>query len=620
MGSTFDANGQEQVLTTVDLNNSSPSGQVFISIIGFNNRFTPAFEASGRIIFEASDGELLEVTIGDADISEPYSWVPSNSLEVVAFVLHIKSLADQDATLTLRSDTEVPQSTVEIGSVDFPLTLSWSVSSIMVVTIPSVEIDSVSFPITLSWSVDSVEVEEYNIGSIAFPLTLSWSVASIEVVTIPSVEIGAVDFPVTLSWSVSDIEVVTIPSVEIGSVDFPLTLAFSITDIEVDQPAVDVEIGAVSFPVTLSWNVGSIEVRNPGETGSSVTITLPDSAISVDSVSFRESLSYPDAAPDISLGDGLSASGNVIYLDSLLIPGSQATQGNFVLSLTGASGVSQSGIEFSDAFESQGLISFVASDGMSYALDFSIIIALDMTEPYVTNRSNTPDGLKVFISHVIGLSDHTLIVTFNDQQDPPEVDIITLPRTVYGGSTVFLEAAVSDPDHDLADLTLEWTSSGGGSFDDDTESLTTWISPVVSANQIITLTLTAEDPFDNTGFDTVDITVRPPPTVIPDPIIAPTGPVVITPERTTITEGEDIQLIGSVMLQDDRAPQEFRVNESLNRLELLVESSLALRIQAFRRHHLGYLRPAWCVDRPLRVGRLQIRDGILQLEAQGESG
>ena len=36
------------------------------------------------------------------------------------------------------------------------------------------------------------------------------------------------------------------------------------------------------------------------------------------------------------------------------------------------------------------------------------------------------------------------------------------------------------------------------------------------------------------------------------------------------------------MLQDDRAPQEFRVNAALDRLELLVESNLAMRIQAFR--------------------------------------
>ena len=101
LGSTFDANDQEQVLTTLDLNNAGPAGQVFISIVGSDNRFTPEFEATGRIIFEASDGEILEVMIADADMSEAYTWVPSNSAEVVAFVLHVKGLADQDATLTL---------------------------------------------------------------------------------------------------------------------------------------------------------------------------------------------------------------------------------------------------------------------------------------------------------------------------------------------------------------------------------------------------------------------------------------------------------------------------------------------------------------------------------------
>ena len=106
LGSTFDANGEEQILTTVDLNNASPSGQVYISITTTNNRFTPAFEASGVIIFEASDGETVEVMIADADISEPYSWVPSNSLEVVAFVLHVKDLTDQTGTLTLRGEGE----------------------------------------------------------------------------------------------------------------------------------------------------------------------------------------------------------------------------------------------------------------------------------------------------------------------------------------------------------------------------------------------------------------------------------------------------------------------------------------------------------------------------------
>ena len=52
----------------------------------------------------ASDGETLEVTIGNADMTEPYGWVPSNSAEVITFANHVRGLADQDATLTLTDD------------------------------------------------------------------------------------------------------------------------------------------------------------------------------------------------------------------------------------------------------------------------------------------------------------------------------------------------------------------------------------------------------------------------------------------------------------------------------------------------------------------------------------
>lgn len=107
LGSTFSASGAEQFLTTVDLNNASPSGQVYISIVGTNNRFTTAFEATGRIIFEASDGETLEVMIADADMTEPYTWVHVPSISaVVAFVLHVKDLVDQTGTLTLIGEGE----------------------------------------------------------------------------------------------------------------------------------------------------------------------------------------------------------------------------------------------------------------------------------------------------------------------------------------------------------------------------------------------------------------------------------------------------------------------------------------------------------------------------------
>ena len=104
LGSLFSADGAEQILSLVDLNSSGPAGRVVISISGINNRFTPAFEASGQIIFEASDGETLEVTIGNADMSEIYQWTPANSVEVVAFVDHIRTLTDQTGTITLRGE------------------------------------------------------------------------------------------------------------------------------------------------------------------------------------------------------------------------------------------------------------------------------------------------------------------------------------------------------------------------------------------------------------------------------------------------------------------------------------------------------------------------------------
>ena len=104
LGSLFSADGAEQILSLVDLNSSNPAGRVVISISGINRRFTPAFEASGQIIFEASDGETLEVTIGNADMSEIYQWTPANSVEVVAFVDHIRTLTDQTATITFRGE------------------------------------------------------------------------------------------------------------------------------------------------------------------------------------------------------------------------------------------------------------------------------------------------------------------------------------------------------------------------------------------------------------------------------------------------------------------------------------------------------------------------------------
>ena len=105
IGPTFDADGVGQSINQLSITFSGGNaGLIGLSISGVGNRFTPAFEASGRLIFEASDGEILEVTIGGADTSEPYSWTPANSADAVAFAIHIDGLTDRTATLTLTDD------------------------------------------------------------------------------------------------------------------------------------------------------------------------------------------------------------------------------------------------------------------------------------------------------------------------------------------------------------------------------------------------------------------------------------------------------------------------------------------------------------------------------------
>ena len=83
----FSSDGTEQTLNNVQIQFSN--GAVGIALSGTNNRFTPEFEATGRIIIEASDGETLEIQIANADMTEPYEWVPSNSTEVIAFANHV---------------------------------------------------------------------------------------------------------------------------------------------------------------------------------------------------------------------------------------------------------------------------------------------------------------------------------------------------------------------------------------------------------------------------------------------------------------------------------------------------------------------------------------------------
>ena len=80
LGSDFSADDGLQTLVAVTLFGSgSDAGDIQISISGDNNRFTPQFEATGRIIFTSIDGEVLEVVGVGGDMTVPYLWTPTNS-------------------------------------------------------------------------------------------------------------------------------------------------------------------------------------------------------------------------------------------------------------------------------------------------------------------------------------------------------------------------------------------------------------------------------------------------------------------------------------------------------------------------------------------------------------
>ena len=97
--------GLNQVLDSVQLQElGAIAGQFALAILTNNDRLTPEFEATGRIIVEASDGETLEVMIANADMTEPYNWLPTNSAEVITFANHVRGLTNQNATLTLTDD------------------------------------------------------------------------------------------------------------------------------------------------------------------------------------------------------------------------------------------------------------------------------------------------------------------------------------------------------------------------------------------------------------------------------------------------------------------------------------------------------------------------------------
>ena len=147
-----------------------------------------------------------------------------------------------------------------------------------------------------------------------------------------------------------------------------------------------------------------------------------------------------------------------------------------------------------------------ASDGGG---NFENAFELDTTwtAPAKTNEvQNVVLTLTVTDNGAGRLADTATVSVAVRANEPPTASITSAPATVNGRGAFVLTATARDPDLDV--LTYKWTSSGGGSFENDEALNTTWTAPVATGtSQNVTLTLTVSDT-SASATDTVAVTVR----------------------------------------------------------------------------------------------------------------
>ncbi len=116
----------------------------------------------------------------------------------------------------------------------------------------------------------------------------------------------------------------------------------------------------------------------------------------------------------------------------------------------------------------------------------------------------------------------------------PTASATPLMTTINGGGLVSLTGVANDLDQDA--LTYEWTSDGGGSFNDPSALIATWTAPpATTVDQRITLTLTVTDAVSAAATAQVSVTVR-----------ANQAPIVsVSPPSVTVDGGGTVTLGGT---------------------------------------------------------------------------
>ena len=205
LGSAFSLDGGDQTLSDAFIwYTGGAAGQVGIYLAGANDRFTAEFEATGTFTFTASDGETLAVQIADVVMSEPYLWIPTNSVGVIAFANHVIGLTDHDATLTLTGEPPPPGYAVDGGDIAWGFAIPQA--TVTIVRPPSV--DHAINGGDLAWGFD---LPEAAVTLVAAPVgvdhtvnggDLSWGF-QLSPATVTIVAAGPVDHTVnggSLSW------------------------------------------------------------------------------------------------------------------------------------------------------------------------------------------------------------------------------------------------------------------------------------------------------------------------------------------------------------------------------------------------------------------------------------